>query len=95
MIKNYVYILFSETLDQFYIGESIDIEERIKEHNSGFYKNAFTSKVNDWTLFLKIVCKERVQARKIETHIKSMKSKKYINDLKDYPKIIVRLKQRY
>jgi len=95
MIVNYVYILFSDTLNQFYIGESVDIEERVKEHNSGFYKNAFTSKVNGWRLFLKIICKDRVQARKIETHIKSMKSKKYINDLKDCHEIIDKLKQRY
>ena len=92
---NYVNILVSETMNQFYIGESVDIEERINEHNSDFYKKAFTSKANDWTLFLKIICKDRIQARKIETHIKSMKSKKYINNLKEYPEIIDRLKQRY
>ena len=95
MVVNYVYIIFSDKLNQFYIGEAVDIEERIKEHNSGFYKNAFTSKGSDWRLFLKIICKDRVQARKIETHIKSMKSKKYINDLKAYPEIIDKLKQRY
>jgi len=80
MVENNVYILFSDTLNQFYIGETVDFE---------------ASKANDWELFLKIVCKDRVQARKIETHIKSMKSKKYINDLKDYPEIINRLIQRY
>ncbi len=95
MVENNVYILFSDTLNQFYIGETVDFEERLNEHNLGFYKKAFTSKANDWELFLKIVCKDRVQARKIETHIKSMKSKKYINDLKDYPEIINRLIQRY
>ena len=95
MVENNVYIFFSDTLNQFYIGETVDFEERLNEHNSGFYKKAFTSKASDWELFLKIVCKDRVQARKIETHIKSMKSKKYINDLKDYPEIINRLKQRY
>jgi len=82
-------------LNQDYIGESVDIEERVKEHNSGFYKNAFTSKADDWRLFLKIECKDRTQARKIETHIKSMKSRKYINNLKDYPEIIDKLLQRY
>ncbi len=95
MVENNVYILFSDTLNQFYIGETVDFEERLNEHNSGFYKKTFTSKASDWELFLKIVCKDRVQARKIEIHIKSMKSKKYINDLKDYPEIINRLIQRY
>lgn len=95
MDENYVYILFSDTLDQFYFGDTVDIEERIKEHNLGFYRNAFTSKASDWKLFLKITCRDRVQARKVETHIKSMKNKKYINNLKDYPEIVNRLKHRY
>jgi len=95
MVVNYVYILFSNTLNQFYAGECVNIEKRIKEHNSGFYKKAFTSKSNDWKLFLKISWKDRVQAIKIEALIKSMKSRRYINNLKDYPEIVNKLKQRY
>ena len=48
MVENNVYILFSDALNQFYIGETVDFEERLNEHNLGFYKKAFTSKANDW-----------------------------------------------
>ncbi|WP_238987203.1 GIY-YIG nuclease family protein [Confluentibacter flavum] len=44
---NYVYILFSKTLNQFYVGETVDIEDRITQHNSGFYDSAFTKKASD------------------------------------------------
>ncbi len=35
---NCVYIIYSESLDKYYIGEAIDLEERIEQHNSGFYE---------------------------------------------------------
>ncbi len=88
-----VYILHSISLDSFYVGETLDLEKRIKEHNTSFYENSFTSKAKDWKLFLSIDCKDRIQARKVETHIKKMKSKKYILDIKKYPEIIEKLKK--
>ncbi len=90
-----VYIIYSETIDKFYIGESIDLEQRLEEHNMGFYDSAFTKKANDWSLFYTIHCESRLQARKIEIHIKKMKSKVYIQNLKKYPEITLKLKNKY
>jgi len=87
-----VYILYSKRLDKFYIGETMDLLKRVEEHNTGFYDNSFSSKTNDWEVFLQIECSDRSQARKIENHIKKMKSVKYIQDLKKHPEIILRLK---
>ena len=92
---NYVYILFSKTLNQFYIGETVDIEDRLKQHNSSFYDSAFTKKASDWILYHFIDCVNREQARKIEAHIKKMKSKAYIQNLKKYPEITDKLKNKY
>ena len=89
---HWVYILYSERLDRYYIGETIDLNNRLNEHNTGFYKNSFTSKTNDWTLFVNIACDDVFQAKKIEKHIKKMKSKTYIKNLNFYPEIISRLK---
>jgi len=88
-----VYILYSDSLDSYYVGETVDLENRILEHNTSFYKKSYTSKIKDWKLFLLIECKDRIQARKIETHIKKMKSKKYFIDIKKYPEIIEKLKR--
>lgn len=92
---NFVYILYSKTLAKYYVGEALDVDERIEQHNSGFYDKAYTKQVKDWKLFYSITCNNRVQARKIETHIKKMKSIKYIQNLKKHPEIIERLKNKY
>ena len=82
-------------IEKFYVGETMNLEERIKKHNSGFYDSAFTKQATDWVLFHSINCKNRGQARKIETHIKKMKSKTYIQNLKKYSEITEKLKNKY
>jgi len=92
----YCYILFSPSLDKFYIGfthEAIDV--RIEKHNNGFYSGAFTAVVNDWKLFFYIECESINQALNIERHIKKMKSRQYIINLKKYPEIAQRLLQKF
>ncbi len=91
----YVYILISRNLNKFYIGETHDIEARILQHNTSFYKNSFTSKATDWELYTKIECKNRKTARAIEKHLKKMKSKRYLQNLKRYPEIGSKLLKRY
>ncbi|MCG2459175.1 GIY-YIG nuclease family protein [Flavobacteriaceae bacterium F89] len=39
---HFVYIIYSDTFNRYYIGESEDISERIKQHSTGFFKNSFT-----------------------------------------------------
>ena len=92
----FVYIIKSNSIDRFYIGyTSESIEERISKHNSSFYSNGYTSKVDDWTLFYSIECTSASQALKIEKHIKKMKSRKYIENLIKYPEITIKLLARY
>lgn len=91
------YIIVSKALNQFYIGATHEaVDNRILKHNQGVYeKTKFTSKTNDWELFLFIECDDYKQAMKIERHIKRMKSKVYINNLSRYPEMILKLKERY
>ena len=69
-MMHFVYIIYSQKVDQYYIGETEDIENRLLKHNTGFFKNSFTAKTNDWKLFFSISCYNRTQAQKIEKHIK-------------------------
>jgi len=55
----------------------------------------FTGKAKDWELYLKFKCDCKKQAEAIERHIKKMKSKIYIANLKKYEDIILKLKNRY
>ncbi|RXG13651.1 putative endonuclease [Leeuwenhoekiella polynyae] len=89
-----VYILFSETLNRFYTGETTDYDQRIAFHKYS-PANKFTANANDWKLFLKFECDCKPQALKIERHIKNMKSQTYIRNLLKYPEIIDKLKKQY
>ncbi|MFL9829989.1 GIY-YIG nuclease family protein [Flavobacterium sp. ST-87] len=88
---HFVYIIYSVEKDTFYIGETSDIELRLQWHNSGIFENSYTKIANDWVLFHIIECTDIFQARKIERHIKDMKSKTYISNLKKYPEISEKL----
>jgi len=92
---HYVYIIYSQSKDTFYTGETSDIENRIKWHNNAEFDKAYTKITNDWKLFFSINCNNINQARKIEKHIKAMKSKKYIHNLTVYPEIAQKLIQKY
>ncbi len=92
---HFVYILYSNSADKYYVGETSNLEIRLDNHKSGFYSNAFTTIATDWGLFFKIECNDISQARKIEKHIKSMKSRKYILNLCSFPAISERLLNTY
>ena len=82
-------------MDTYYTGSCLDLEKRLIQHKDKEFSSSFTSKADDWKLFLKIDELEYNQARKIEAHIKKMKSKEYIKNLVKYPDIVKRLKQKF
>ncbi|WP_423148914.1 GIY-YIG nuclease family protein [Rubrolithibacter danxiaensis] len=91
----WVYILYSSSANKYYIGQTENLSERIEQHNNGFFSNSSTKYGIPWILNYVIECSCRKQALAIERHIKKMKSRKYLNDLKIYPEISVRLKKMY
>jgi putative endonuclease len=91
-----VYILYSPSLDRFYTGAtSLPVETRHERHLIEYYGTKYTAAAKDWEIFFQIDCATMAQAFQIEKHIKNMKSKKYITDLKAYPEIVQRLKEKY
>ncbi len=91
-----VYILYSPSLDSFYTGfTTTSVNERLNKHNEKFYNKKYTAKASDWEIYLSIECVSEKQARGIEDHIKRMKSKTYILNLKRYPNIIIELLSKY
>jgi len=92
----FVYILYSPKPDIFYTGfTSETIEIRLQKHLESIYGEKYTSKSIDWEVFLSIRCLSLNQGLSIEKHIKKMKSKKYIYNLKKYPEMVERLLQKY
>ncbi len=75
----YCYILYSATLDKFYVGSTTDIIRRLAEHNRG--KEKFTKTGIPWELKYKEIFTELIDARKREFFIKKQKSRKFIENL--------------
>jgi len=90
-----VYILYSKTLDKYYIGSCADLDQRLEEHTNKVFPDSFTRTVSDWELFYFLGGLEYKQARCIESHIKKMKSKKYIENLKIFVEISLKLKVKF
>jgi len=67
----------------------------LEQHRKKIFSHSFTSKYEDWELFISICNLEQKQARRIESHIKRMKSKVYLQNLRKYPEIIERLINKY
>ena len=75
----YCYILFSEKLNKYYVGACINLDRRLHEHNIGHSK--FTSTGIPWKLLYKEEYDTLFLAKRRESKIKQMKSRKFIVDL--------------
>jgi len=76
----FVYILYNEKNDKFYIGQTNNIERRLIEHNSG--KTNYTSRHNgEWKLVYKEDLSDRTLALKRERFLKNQKSKIFYKKL--------------
>ncbi|QXV67687.1 GIY-YIG nuclease family protein [Mucilaginibacter sp. 21P] len=91
----FVYILYSKTLKKFYVGSCKDLLNRLDQHLSKEFEKSFTTKATDWKLYWSINELNYEQARSIELHIKRMKSRIYIENLKKYSEITEKLKVKY
>ena len=90
-----VYVIYSPSLDSYYTGSCNDIAQRLQDHNSRIYRTSYTARATDWQEYFLIDNLEYSQARKIEAHIKRMKSRQYIERLRMYPVVVDKLKSRY
>jgi len=93
----HIYFLYSSSIDKYYIGSTELLPaERLKLHlNKNYGTLKFTAKTTDWQLYWSHECTNISQARDIERHIKRMKSKKYLNNLKKHPEIIQKLIEKF
>ncbi len=77
----YIYIIYSESADKYYIGHTNDPDRRLEEHNT-VIKNNYTLKYRPWILKgCFSVSQSRGEARRIENYLKKMKSRVFIEDL--------------
>ena len=87
-MSHFIYILFSEKINRYYIGETHDTDGRLLKHNQNYYENSFTKAANDWKIVLKFECENRDESLFLEKFIKRMKSKKFIQKIISNPSIL-------
>ena len=74
----FVYILFSEKRSRYYVGQTTDIDKRLKRHNGG---NVPSTKGGiPWKLVLQIPVATRSEAVNLEKRIKKRGAKRFIDD---------------
>jgi putative endonuclease len=83
---HYVYVIYSASIDRFYIGETEHFETRLKWHNDSKFKGSYTSITHDWRLYLLFELQNIAIARRMESYMKSQKSRKFIIGLKESEK---------
>lgn len=77
----YLYILYRESSDKFYIGITEDYVKRFNEHNSS-PRISYTAKHRPWKVVAVFYCGDTLsEALKIEKFIKKQKSRKFIEVL--------------
>jgi len=74
----YVYILFSASRDRYYIGETLDIEQRLVQHGTGVFRRSSTANTSDRTLVLAIPCVDRSVARRLEAFLKRQRNRGFL-----------------
>ena len=77
----FVYILYSVSMNAFYVGQSVDAQQRTIQHNQHLYPGASTAKASDWEIKIQFGVSNRKDALKVESYIKSMKSRIFLNKL--------------
>lgn len=78
-MKYTVCIFYSTILNQYYIGHTYNLSDRIFRHNNSGSKA--TKKVKDWKIVYTEMYDTKSDAYKIEMQRKSMQSRKYIEAL--------------
>ena len=80
----FVYILFSEKRSRYYVGQTADINKRLKRHNEGFVPS--TRGGIPWKLVLQIHVDSRSEAMQLEKRIKKRGAKRFIDDHRGLPR---------
>jgi putative endonuclease len=78
-VKHFVYIIYSEESDRYYVGITRDVIVRLERHNDGWTRS--TKGRGPWKLVYVEECESKTAALRREREIKKHKSRKYLEKL--------------
>ncbi len=74
----YVYAIYNRQHGKIYIGQTVDLEKRLSEHNNKVYKG-FTSRFNgEWIIIHQEIYESREKALIREKQLKSFRGREYV-----------------
>jgi putative endonuclease len=79
MQKYFLYILYSEALDRYYVGSSHDPETRLCFHNTSL--KGWTKRGRPWELVFSKEFPSKIDALKIERWLKQQKSRSLLETI--------------
>ena len=82
----WVYILYSESSDTYYKGQTDDLWERLNRHNNGWEKS--TKHGVPWSLIWSTVMEERSSALNLERKLKNLTRERLIKFIQKYGGVI-------
>ncbi|NNT70684.1 GIY-YIG nuclease family protein [Flavobacterium sp. IMCC34852] len=85
---HFLYIIYSSSVNKFYVGETDEMDKRLLKHNKHLYEGSFTKIAEDWKVILLFECISKDQAVRLEKFIKRMKSKVFIEKAIANPEIL-------
>ena len=77
-MEYYVYLLYSKISSKYYVGQTANIDKRLKRHHQGIVPS--TKSGTPWELVLQIKVSDRSEAMILERKIKKRGAKRYLND---------------
>ena len=81
IVLYYIYILYSQTSNLYYVGYTYEYKRRLKQHNEST-NNTYTSKHRPWIIKAIFECgNNEADAMRIEKFIKRQKSKIFLQNL--------------
>ena len=85
---HHLYIIYSSSVNKYYVGETHNTVGRLIKHNAHSYGNSFTKIASDWNYVLIMECQSKQDAIYLERFIKRMKSRKFIEKVIKNQKIL-------
>ena len=76
-MPHFFYIIYSNSIDKYYMGETSNLEERLEYHNKKPNSRGYTKAANDWEYVLQYPCENALIAKKLERFVKQQKSRKF------------------
>ena len=79
---NFVYILWSEVAQRFYIGQTTDVQERLKRHSAGWEKA--TKPYKPWKLIWTAAKESKSEAVILERKLKNLSQARLVQFILKY-----------